>query len=249
MLNQKADTEVQPRAKFNGLLVIVCNKWTSERSVHCLWNEWKWLFNYASAVEVVCSQATFNVGKIKMRVFILGALGFGWNCPVTQAKPFLVVPGFGPAASVTSKQRSSVLLSSLAVRSGPSWSLQPHKLHSSCSGARVDFEEGQLDILTVVHNNSCWIQARFPNLPHPAVPEPATLNTYILKYTQDLLTLQLAVCEHCGWHPSLQFQLLNTEVSPIWAFPVISRERQAQPEGDSSHSCRLDGVSWLWEQE
>lgn len=30
------------------------------------------------------------------------------------------------------------------------------------------------------------------------------------------------------------FQLLSTEVSPIWASPVSSTERQAQPEGDSS---------------
>lgn len=156
MLNQKAGTEVQPRAKFNGLLVIVCNKWTLERSGHCLWNEWKWLFNYASAAEVVCSQATFkpDVGKIKTRVFVLGALGFGWNSLATLGKGKAFSGGYSREVWICCHclLHADEIFAPLLPPGCPSppwlWGmvsprpLQFHKLRSSCSGGCVGFEEG-----------------------------------------------------------------------------------------------------------
>lgn len=183
MLNKKADAEAQPRAKFNGLLVIVCNKWTFERSVHCLWNEWKWLFNYASAVEVVCSQAPFkaDVGKIKMRVFILGALGFGWNCLAIRQSLFWWFQQRGLDLLLLSPPHRWALCSCPSpVRNGPSKPLQLHKLHSSWPAACGDFEEGQLDILPVANSNSSWIQARCPDLPLTSHCPPLQCQNWLL---------------------------------------------------------------------
>lgn len=141
-------------------------------------------------------------------------------------------------------------LSSVAVRNGPSTPLQLHHLHGSCSGGCADFEEDHMDILPVAHNNNCWIEARCPNQPpdhvaHPAVPELTIGNMFSFKYTQNLLTVQLAVCEQCGWDPPHPISASEHRGVTHLGFPCHQQREATQPEGDSSHSCRLGRVSWL----
>lgn len=59
---------------------------------------------------------------------------------------------------------------------------RPLQLHSSWSAGCVDFEDGQLDIPTVAHNNNCWIQARCPNLPLTSRGPPRSAWAGYFKY-------------------------------------------------------------------